>query len=145
MHILLELDLSLYLLLFIIAGISGLLVRIDQWVEGDFTHPTKNNKVDKLKFFWSYVLLFILSGLAGAIVSIGSGYLMSIRDSNILIFVAVMIGSIGKLIFYKLVEWIHNKFEDNVYGKSTYSGTVDGSRSNRRSNETKSNSRRSKR
>jgi membrane protein DedA with SNARE-associated domain len=115
MHILLELDLSLYLLLFFVAGSSGLLVRIDQWVEGDFKHPrTDSGKLDIFRSFWSYILIFILSGLAGTIVAVGTGYLLENRDSNILLFVAVMIGAIGKLIFYKLVEWVHSKFDDNV-------------------------------
>ena len=53
MHILLEIDLSLYVLLFVIAGASGLLVRIDQWVEGDFKHPqTDSGKLDFLRSFW---------------------------------------------------------------------------------------------
>ncbi len=115
MHILLELDLSLYLLLFFVAGSSGLLVRIDQWVEGDFKHPINDSgKLDIFRSFWSYILIFILSGLAGTIVAVGTGYLLENRDSNILLFVAVMIGAIGKLIFYKLVEWVHRKFDDNV-------------------------------
>lgn len=115
MHILLEIDLSLYMLLFFVAGSSGLLVRIDQWVEGDFKHPqTDNGKLDILRSFWSYILIFILSGLAGTIVSAGTGYFLENRDSNIMLFVAVMIGAIGKLIFYKLVEWVHAKFDDNV-------------------------------
>lgn len=118
MHILLEIDISLYILLFCVAGISGLLVRIDQWVEGDFSHPvTDSGKLDLMRSFWSYVLTFILSGLAGTIVSIGGGYLLENRDSNILLFIAVMIGAIGKLIFYKLVEWVHNKFDDNINTK----------------------------
>lgn len=132
MHILLELDISLYVLLFLIAGISGLLVRIDQWVEGDFIHPKKENgKIDLAKSFWSYVLMFILSGLSGTIVSIGIGYFLENRDSNVLIFVAIMIGAIGKLIFYKLVEWVHNKFDDNVHGGVAYKGTSASSRSNK--------------
>jgi hypothetical protein len=119
MHILLELDISLYILLFCVAGISGLLVRIDQWVEGDFLHPkTDSGRLDWMRSFWSYILTFVLSGLAGTIVSIGAGYLLENRDSNILLFVAVMIGAIGKLIFYKLVEWVHNKFDDNVSTKN---------------------------
>jgi hypothetical protein len=118
MHILLELDLSLYLLLFFVAGSSGILVRIDQWVEGMFSHPTTTTgKVDVIKSFWSYVMIFVLSGLAGTIVSIGTGYFLQNRDTNIMLFVAIMIGAIGKLIFYKLVEWVHKKFDDNVNTK----------------------------
>ncbi len=119
MYILLELNLSLYILLFIIAGTIGLVVRIDQWVEGDFTHPkNENGKLDILRAFWSYILIFILSGLAGTIVSIGSAYLMESHDSNLLIFVAIMIGAIGKLIFYKLVEWVHNKFDESLAARN---------------------------
>lgn len=122
MHILLEIDLSLYMLLFFIAGSSGLLVRIDQWVEGDFAHPKmENGKVDIIRAFWSYILIFILSGLAGTMVAVGTGYFLENRDSNIMIFVAIMIGAIGKLIFYKLVEWVHNKFDDNVSSKTSKS------------------------
>ncbi len=122
MHILLEIDLSLYMLLFFIAGSSGLLVRIDQWVEGDFSHPkTENGKVDIIRAFWSYILIFILSGLAGTMVAVGTGYFLENRDSNIMIFVAIMIGAIGKLIFYKLVEWVHNKFDDSITNKSAKS------------------------
>jgi hypothetical protein len=113
-HILLELDLSLYLLLFVVAGSSGLLVRIDQWVEGNFVHPKKGDEIDLTKSFWSYILLFILSGLAGTIVSVGAGYLLEFTDYNLMLFTAVMIGAIGKLIFYKLVTWVHNKFDANV-------------------------------
>lgn len=115
MHILLELDLSLYFLLFFVAGLSGILVRIDQWVEGVFSHPTTTTgKLDMLKSFWSYVLIFVLSGLAGTIVAIGASYGLQNRDANILLFIAVMVGAIGKLIFYKLVEWVHKKFDDTV-------------------------------
>lgn len=122
MHILLEIDISLYLLLFFVAGSSGLLVRIDQWVEGDFSHPTTDaGKLDILRSFWSYILIFILSGLAGTMVAIGTGYFFENRDSNILLFIAVMIGAIGKLIFYKLVEWVHNKFDDNISAKANKS------------------------
>ena len=129
MHILLELDISLYILLFCVAGISGLLVRIDQWVEGDFSHPTKDSgKLDLMRLFWSYILIFVLSGLAGTIVSIGAGYMLENRDSNILLFIAVMIGAIGKLIFYKLVEWVHSKFDDNMSTKSTKSTRDTGRR-----------------
>jgi hypothetical protein len=113
MHILLDLDVSLYILLFFIAGTIGLVVRIDQWVEGDFSHPIKENgTLDILRSFWSYVLTFLLSGLSGAIVSIGTGYILENKDTNIMIFTAVMIGAIGKLIFYKLVEWVHFKVDD---------------------------------
>jgi membrane protein DedA with SNARE-associated domain len=120
MHILLGLDISLYILLFVVAGASGLLVRIDQWVEGDFSHPTTDaGKIDLFKSFWSYILTFILSGLAGMMVAIGTGYLLENRDTNIFIFTALMIGAIGKLIFYKLVEWVHTKFEDNISSKSS--------------------------
>lgn len=122
MHILLEIDFSLYLLLFIVAGTSGLLVRIDQWVEGDFKHPKNiHGKLDIWRSFWSYILTFILSGLAGVIVSVGSGYFFENHDSNILLFIAIMVGAIGKLIFYKLVEWVHNKVDDNVYSKKEIS------------------------
>ena len=125
MYILLEIDFSLYLLLFIVAGISGLLVRIDQWVEGDFKHPqnTQGN-VDIWRSFWLYILTFILSGLAGVIVSIGSGYFFENHDSNILLFIAIMVGAIGKLIFYKLVEWVHNKFEDNVHSNKDFNSRL---------------------
>jgi len=122
MDILLEIDFSLYLLLFIIAGTSGLLVRIDQWVEGDFRHPENTHgRLDIWKSFWSYILIFVLSGLAGVMVSIGSGYFFENYDSNILLFIAIMVGAIGKLIFYKLVEWVHNKIDDNVYSKKEVS------------------------
>ena len=115
MHILLELDLSLYFLLFFVAGMSGILVRIDQWVEGVFSHPTTaSGKLDMIKSFWSYVLIFVLSGLAGTIVAIGASYGLQNSDANILLFIAVMVGAIGKLIFYKLVEWVHKKFDDTV-------------------------------
>ena len=115
MHILLELDLSLYFLLFFVGGLSGILVRIDQWVEGMFSHPTTTSgKLDVIKSFWSYVLIFVLSGLAGTIVAIGASYGLQNRDSNILLFIAVMVGAVGKLIFYKLVEWVHKKFDDAV-------------------------------
>lgn len=128
MHILLEIDFSLYLLLFIVAGTSGLLVRIDQWVEGDYNHPQNNHgKLDVWRSFWSYILTFTLSGLAGVMVSIGSGYFFENHDSNILLFIAIMVGAIGKLIFYKLVEWVHTKIDDNVYSKKEVS-----SRSTRR-------------
>ncbi len=129
MHILLELDLSLYVLLFFIAGASGLLVRIDQWVEGDFSHPrTDSGGLDIIRSFWSYVLIFTLSGLAGAMVAIGAGYLLENRDTNVLLFIAVMIGAIGKLIFYKLVEWVHLKFDDNVNSRSTTTTALKGGR-----------------
>lgn len=119
MHILLELDLSLYFLLFFVAGVSGVLVRIDQWVEGVFSHPTTPaGKLDMIKSFWSYVLLFVLSGLAGTIVAVGASYGFQSRDSNILLFIAVMVGAIGKLIFYKLVEAVHKKFDDTVSTRS---------------------------
>lgn len=132
MHILLELDLSLYVLLFVIAGASGLIVRIDQWVEGDFSHPTtESGKVDLLRSFWSYILIFILSGVAGTMVAVGIGYLLENRDSNILIFVAIMIGAIGKLIFYKLVEWVHIKFDDNINSKVALRGEHRNNRNNR--------------
>ncbi len=115
MHILLELDLSLYFLLFFVGGVSGVLVRIDQWVEGMFSHPTTpSGKLDVIKSFWSYLLIFVLSGLAGTIVAIGASYGLQNRDSNILLFIAIMVGAIGKLIFYKLVEWVHKKFDDTV-------------------------------
>lgn len=129
MHILLELDLSLFVLLFFVAGISGLLVRIDQWVEGDFTHPKKNGgKIDWMRSFWSYILIFVLSGLSGTMVSVGIGYFFELADTSVLLFSAVMIGAVGKLIFYKLVEWVHNKFDENVYGKVAYKGTRKNSR-----------------
>lgn len=103
------------MLLFFIAGCSGVLVRIDQWVEGHYTHPTTaEGNLDIIRSFWSYTLNFILSGVAGTIVAIGAGYLLENRDSNILIFIAVMIGAIGKLIFYNLVEWVHRKFDENM-------------------------------
>ena len=139
MHILLELDLSLYLLLFFIAVVSGLIVRLDQWVEGDFKHPTKNGKLDLIRSFWSYILLFILSGLSGTIVSIGIGYLLKTRDTNIMIFSAIMIGSVGKLIFYKLVEWVHEKFDDNIHGKVPYKGSTRSSRTTHSNHRTRRN------
>lgn len=129
MHILLEIDVSLYLLLFVIAGSIGLLVRIDQWVEGDYTHPkTEAGKIDIWRSFWSYTLTFILSGLAGVIVSIGSGYFLETHDSNILLFIAIMVGAIGKLIFYKLVEWVHDKFNQNINNKKDINNNRRGKR-----------------
>lgn len=133
MHVLLEIDVSLYLLLFVIAGCSGLLVRIDQWVEGDFSHPRNDSgKLDIWRAFWSYILIFVLSGAAGTMVAMGTGYFLENNDPNILIFVAIMIGAIGKLIFYKLVEWVHDKFNDNVSTKKT-TGTAGTSRTSRSS------------
>lgn len=133
MHILLGLDLSLFALLFIVAGISGLIVRIDQWVEGDFVHPaTETGNLDILRSLWSYVLLIILSGLAGAIVAVGASYILNSSDPNILMFIALMIGAIGKLIFYKLVEWIHNKFDDSVHGRERLTGRPPSRRNGRR-------------
>jgi len=116
MHILLGIDLSLYLLLFFIAGSIGFLVRIDQWVEGSFKHPTDSitGKLDILKSFWSYVITFILSGIAGTMVAIGSSYFLERHDTNIMIFSAITVGAIGRLIFYKLVEWVHEQFDNNV-------------------------------
>lgn len=123
MHILLEIDLSLYFLLFFVGGASGLLVRIDQWVEGDISHPkNKNGNIDLLRSFWSYILIFIMSGLAGTMVAVGASYILENRDSNIMLFIAIMIGAIGKLIFYKLVEWVHAKFDDNVSAKTGMKG-----------------------
>lgn len=118
MHVLLEIDIALYLLLFVIAGASGLLVRIDQWVEGTYNHPKKDTgTIDMWRSFWAYILTFVLSGLAGTIIAIGSGYFFKNDDSNILIFIAIMVGAIGKLIFYKLVSWVHAKFDDTINSK----------------------------
>lgn len=115
MHILLEIDLSLYLLLFVMAGASGFLVKIDQWVEGDYSHPVNSSGgLNLLKSFWSYILTFILSGVAGTMVAIGTSYFLTSHDTNLMIFSAITIGAIGRLIFYKLVEWVHNKFDSNV-------------------------------
>jgi hypothetical protein len=117
MHILLEIDLSLYLLLFVVAGLSGFLVKIDQWVEGDYNHPTRSTgRLHISKSFWSYVLTFVLSGIAGTMVAIGGSYFMTSHDTNIMLFSAITVGAIGRLIFYKLVEWVHDKFDNNVTG-----------------------------
>lgn len=124
MHILLEIDLSLYLLLFIVAGASGFLVKIDQWVEGDYSHPVHSTtgKLNLLKSFWSYILTFILSGFAGTMVAIGTSYFLVSHDTNIMLFSAITVGAIGRLIFYKLVEWVHNKFDQNVTSTHRLSG-----------------------
>ena len=126
MHILLGIDLSLYVILFLLAGGVGFLVRIDQWASGDFVHPTKESgKLDILRLFWIYTLTFILSGIAGTMVSIGASYVLENKDSNILMFIAATIGAVGRLIFYKLVEWVHKKFDDSIgVGKNTTSKSV---------------------
>lgn len=133
MHILLDIDLSLYLILFIIAGASGLLIKIDQWVEGNVKHPTHSTgKLDFFKSFWSYVLTFILSGLAGAMVAVGTSYVLEKHDTNIMIFTAITIGAIGRLIFYKLVEWVNEKFDNNVISSHRIRSTLTDDRNQRR-------------
>lgn len=114
MNILLELDLLLILLLFTVAGTIGMLVRIDRWVEGHVDHPkSEDGKLEWVKVIVSYISTFILSGIAGAIVAMSTSYFSTQTDSNILLFIAIMIGAIGKLIFYNLVEWVHIKFNAN--------------------------------
>lgn len=114
MNILLELDVYLILLLFTVAGSIGLLVRIDQWVEGHVIHPkSEDGRLEWVKVIVSYISTFILSGIAGTIVAMSASYFSTQTDSNILLFIAIMIGAIGKLIFYKLVEWVHIKFNTN--------------------------------
>lgn len=122
MHVLMELDLTLYLILFLIAGSSGLLVRLDQWVAGDFFHPkTDSGKLDINKSFWSYILTFIMSGLAGMMVSIGLGYFIEQRDTNIMLFSAIMIGAVGRTIFYRLVDWVQTRLEDALNSEKNFS------------------------
>lgn len=118
MELLLSIDLYFYIMLFIIAGFIGFIVRIDQWVEGIYTHPiNKSGTLDLWRSFIGYILIFIFSGLAGAITSVASGYILEHNDLNIYIFVAITIGAIGKLIFYKLVYFVHEKFDNNIGDK----------------------------
>ena len=115
MHILFEIDIYLYTILFVIAGITGLIVRIDQWVEGNINHPKKETgRLDLWKSIWVYILTFILSGLAGAIVAVASSYFITALDSNKLILIAIMVGAIGKIMFYTMVDFTHKKIETHL-------------------------------
>ena len=115
--IVLNIDLSLFMILFFIAGFTGFIVRIDQWIEGGIELPkNEKGKVSIFKMFVSLILVFIISGIAGLITSIGSEYFFDNIDTNILIFVAILSGAIGKIVFYKLVDLLYDKLE-NISGQ----------------------------
>jgi len=117
--IILNIDLSLFLILFFIAGFTGFVVRIDQWIEGGVEVPkNEKGKVSLFKMAVSLILVFIISGIAGLITSIGSEYFFDFVDTNILIFVAILSGAIGKIVFYKLVDMLYDKLENISNNKS---------------------------
>ena len=111
--IILNIDVSLFIILFLIAGFTGLIVRIDQWIEGGVELPKDSRgKVSIIKTILSLFIVFIISGIAGLITSIGSEYLIDDVDTNILIFIAILSGAIGKIVFYKLVDILYEKLEN---------------------------------
>jgi hypothetical protein len=117
MMIILNIDVSLFVILFFIAGFTGFIVRIDQWIEGGIDLPRNDRgKISIFKIFISLILVFIISGIAGLITAIGSEYIFDNIDTNILIFVAILSGAIGKIVFYKLVDMLYDKLE-NVSGQ----------------------------
>ena len=133
MHVFLEFDWQLFCWLFLLAGMTGLAVMVDRWVFGDALHPTHDNGVlNKNKSFWMYVLTFIMSGLSGLMVSIGTGYFLEHTDVVIMSFTAIMIGAIGRNIFYKLVDWVQVKLDEVLTPKKSYRTGSSNDKNNRR-------------
>jgi len=118
--VVLNIDISLFLILFLIAGFTGFIVRIDQWIEGGVELP-KNSKgrVSIVKIVLSLFIVFVISGIAGLITSIGSEYFIDNVDTNILIFLAILSGAIGKMVFYKLVDILYEKLDNMSSNKKT--------------------------
>lgn len=121
MHILAQLDLALYIVLFTIGAVCGVLVRLDQWVHGGVHHPKNDSgELDLNRSFWSYILIIMMSGLSGVMVPIGSTYIMGQLKIEILMFISAMSGSIGRFVFYKLIDWVQVKLDDALDTKKSY-------------------------
>ena len=110
MSVLIGLNIMLHIMLFTIAAVSGFLVRLDRWVDGDEPHPTKlDGSTDYLKTFFMYVLTFLISGAAGSTAAILFAQFSSKHDIEIMFFIAMTVGAIGRIFFYHAIDWIHKK------------------------------------
>jgi len=89
---------------FFIAGIAGVMVTLDRWLNNKILLPTKpNGEIDKFKTFLYYFVTLMLSGFSGIVISILARSVFPKLEDAMYLIIAALTGAMGRDFFYNLL------------------------------------------